>query len=298
MATTGYLIVITTALGSLVLMQHLFDNLRLTLISSVFLPYWVISTTTIYAEGPAVLCFLIGVWVLRDFRKRPILLSLGILVAGYSLVIRPPSLFLAVPTLALIAWRLPGGNLSLSIRVTILLMLPFAIYLGWNWLTIHQLFPQGRLQSADMEAFRLRNPDPNHYTVQEFNFPFRGIVEGLTDPGEKISKKISVVGSIATAIVALVCATRMAIKEGDPQRRALATGFAAALFLYLLFHSMLWPLASYKYIDRYLSGANVVIDWAIFLERPLRWPWILALAIGGVIFAAHMGGYQPFGGRL
>jgi hypothetical protein len=287
-AVTGYVIVLASGLGALALVQRLFDNLRLTLIFAVFLPYTIITTSTIYSEAPNIICLLLGFWAVRDYRHKPWLVCLGALIAGYCLVIRPPAVFLVLPVLPLLAWKLPGGSFGLGVLVAVLIMVPFSLYLTWNAVTIHELLPQRRLSLEDMKVFASRNPA--HYLYGEYNFPFRGTIEGLTDPGEKLAKKFSVLECIATALLALAVLARTAWRDADPQRRVIATAFGLSLGIYLLFHVSLFPVISYKYLDRYVAGANLMIDWALFSQLPLRWGWIAAMALTGVLIASNAGG--------
>ncbi len=147
---SGYVVVAISATACLFLIQYLFNDFRLSLIACVFLPYWITTTCTIYAEAPTMLCFLIGVWVLRDFRDQPRILYLGVFIAGYSVVLRQSAGFFVIPFLVIMAWKSPGGTLLAATEILCVAMLPLGIYLAWNWITIHEFFPQFKLHR---EAF-------------------------------------------------------------------------------------------------------------------------------------------------
>jgi hypothetical protein len=295
MVVAGYVVVVFCGLASIALIQYLFDDFRLSVIFTVFLPFCITTTSTIFSEAPTVLCFLCGLWVLRDFRDRPAILALGVLVAGYALVIRQSALFSTLPFLFVFAWQTPGGNFWRAMKISALALVPFVIYLSWNWLTIHQLFPQYRLQQLTFAAELASNPNPAHYSHRMYDIPFRSLIAGLTDPSERISKRASEIFSTAVAFIALGCLTGTAWREKGRPRGVLALAFFAGMLPYVFFLLSLGGNFGYKWMERHLSEINPMIDWALFYHRPLRWPWIFLLIVMGVVFAMATGQGGHFG---
>ena len=289
MVWSGYLIVTTSAVLSLILIQYLFDDFRLSLITCVFLPYTITTTCTIFAEAPTMLCFLVGLWVLRDFRDRPVLLYLGIIVAGYCLVLRQSAGFFVIPSLVIIAWGSLGGTLFGIIRIACAALLPIAIYLLWIWVTIHQLFPQYKLHR---EAFLLElgvAHNTGRYSTTMLGIPFQSLIAGLTDSHERIGKRLSVLITVGTAFLALGLLMWTLRREGKSELGILALAFASALAVHMIFHFSLGGVFGYKWLDRHFSQLNPIIDWALFYQRNLRWPWIVFLVVSGVVFAVGTG---------
>jgi len=303
METAGYVVVMLSGIGCLFFMQYLFDDFRLTVIFTVFMPAWIMSTSTIFSEAPTMLCFLTGFWAVRDLRERPGLFYLAILVAGYALVIRQTSFLFLMPVLFLLAWRFPGGNLRRAIGTCAVASVPILGYLAWNWFTIHQLFPQAKLHHEELlhlvqEKIETDHADPARYSRTMFDVPFHSFVAGITDPTERLGKRISAMGIVGTTIAALAALLLTAWKYRGTPRGLIAAAFGIALLFHLLFHVSLGGNFGYRWLDRHMSPLSPIIDWVLFYHRPLRWIWIILLIIGGVVFAANTGigvrGFGPF----
>lgn len=289
MVVSGYVVVGVCALASLALIQYLFDDFRLSLISCVFLPYWIATTSTIFSEAPTVLCFLIGLWVLRDFPNRPLPLLLGILALGYCLVIRQTAGIFVIPFLFVLAWKYRGGSFFRAVMLTVIALVPIAVYLAWNWMTIHQFFPQYKLHRESLLAEIASHPDPGRYSPTMFDFPFHSLVAGLTDPSERIWKRLDVLVTMGIVFAALVCLLQVIWREKMKEKGVLAIAFTVALLVHTLFLVSLGGDYGYKWLDRHFSQINPIIDWALFYGRPLRWIWIAALVVAGVVFAISTG---------
>lgn len=294
MVIAGYVVVGLSAVASLFLIQYLFDDFRLSLISTVFLPFIITTTCTIFSEAPTILCFLIGYWVLRDFRHRPVILGLGLMAAGYAIIIRQPALLTTMPFLFVFAWRNPGGGFWKAVGTCCVASVPLILYLIWNWFTIHEFFPQYKLQHENMFKELAANPNPGHYSAQMYDLPFRSLINGLTDPSERIWKRISEVVTTLIALTALGCLIRTAWRERGNSRGILALAFLAAMVPYFLLLLCLGGNFGYKWMERHLSEINPIIDWALFYHRPLRWVWIALLVVAGVTFAIGTGQGGPF----
>ena len=76
----------------------------------------------------------------------------------------------------------PGGSFLKSVVTCAIASLPLALFLAWNWFTIHQFFPQFKLQHENLMLEIARNGDPGHYSAQMYDLPFRSLINGLTDP--------------------------------------------------------------------------------------------------------------------
>ena len=294
MVISGYIVVTVCAIASLFLIQHLFGDFRLSLISTVFLPYWIATTSTIFSEAPTELCFLVGLWAFLRGQDRPVLFLLAILFAGYALVVRQNAGLFVMPFIFIMAWQFRGDRFLRACGLAALAMVPIAIYLTWNWLTIHQLFPQTKLHLESLRAEVAAHPDPARYSTTLFDYPFHGLIAGLTDPSERIFKRLSVVATLLVVAAALGCLVATIRREKLKPTGIMATAFTAALLVHLLFLVSIGGDYGYKWLDRHLSQLNPIIDWALFYHRPLRWPWIAFLVIAGVIFAISTGIGRPF----
>jgi hypothetical protein len=288
MVFSGYIVVGVCGIAAMFLIQHLFNNLRLSLISVVFLPYWITTTSTIFSEAPTVLCFLIGLWGLRDCQHRPGLLVLAVIVAGYALVIRQNAGIFVMPFIFLMGWKYPGGSFLRACGLVALAGIPIALYLTWNWLTIHQLFPQLKLHRESLLG-EIANSPPGRYSPTMFDVPFHGLIAGLTDPDERVGKRLSVLATVIVVFLALACLVRVIWREKLKPTGVLALAFAAALIVHLGFLVSLGGNFGYKWLDRHLSQINPIIDWALFYPRPLRWLWIALMVVLGVLFAISTG---------
>jgi hypothetical protein len=294
MVTSGYIVVTVCAIASLFFIQYLFDDFRLSLISVVFLPYWITTTSTIFSESPTVLCFLIALWALRDLQARPLLLGLMMIIAGYALVIRQNAGLFVIPFIFIMGLKYPGGSFLRACVLVALAGITITIYLLWNWLTIHQLFPQVKLHRESLLAEIAAHPDPARYSPTMFDVPFHSLVAGLTDPSERIGKRLSVAATLLVVFSALGCLIAVIRREKFSRTGVLALAFTAALLVHLLFLVSLGGDYGYKWLDRHLSQINPIIDWALFYHRPLRWIWIALLTLLGVIFAISTGIGGPF----
>lgn len=294
MVTSGYIVVGFCAIASLFLIQYLFDDFRLSLLSVIFLPYWITTTSTIFSEAPTELCFLAGLWAFLRGQNRPILFILAIIFAGYALVVRQNAGIFVIPFIFIMAWQFRRDLFLRACGLVALAGIPIIIYLLWNWFTIHQLFPQTKLHLESLRAEVALHPDPSRYSTTLFDYPFHSLYAGLTDPSERIFKRLSVVATLLivfTAIGSLIATIR---RDKLNPTGIMAIAFLAALLVHFLFLVSLGGDYGYKWLDRHLSQANPIIDWALFYHRPLRWIWIALLTIAGVIFAISTGVGTPF----
>jgi hypothetical protein len=289
MPTAGYIVVTLCGLASVLLIQHLFHDFRLSLLSVIFLPYWITTTSTIFSEAPTELCFLIALWAFLRGQTRPRLFLLAILLAGYALVVRQNAGIFVIPFIFIMGWKYPGGNFLRACALVALALIPIALYLTWNWLTIHQLFPQTKLHLESLRAEVAAHPDPSRYSTTLFDYPFHSLYAGLTDPSERIFKRLSVVATLLVVAAALACLAADIRREKLQPTGVLALAFTAAIGIHLLFLVSIGGDYGYKWLDRHLSQLNPALDWALFYQRPLRWPWIALLTLAGVIFAISTG---------
>ncbi len=100
--------------------------------------------------------------------------------------------------------------------------------------------------------------------------------------------------TVATAFLALGILCVTAWRQNGNELGVLALAFATALAVHMIFHFSLGGVFGYKWLDRHFSQLNPIIDWALFYQRNLRWPWIAFLVIVGVIFAIGTGPGTPY----
>jgi len=172
----GEAVTALSGLACIVLVQYLFDDVRLSVLSAVFLPWAIIAGVGIASEWPTCLCFLLGLWAMRDARRWSPLYILGLLAAGYSLVLRPSALFLIMPFLALWAWREPRGGLRHAVTVMAVASMPYLAALGWNWLSIRQLFPEQPLQQELLQIYRREAAHPECYSWHLLGLPGQSLL--------------------------------------------------------------------------------------------------------------------------
>jgi len=295
MVTAGYVVVGVSAVGALFLLQYLFDDFRLSLVATVFLPFFITTSCTIFSEPSTMLCFLLGVWALRDFRDRPLVLGLGLWVAGYAVVIRQPALLTTMPFIFIYAWRAPGGGFWKATGYCTVAGVPLLLYLAWDWFTIHEFFPQYPLQHENLLKEIASTRDPSHYVARMYDWPFHSLINGVTDPGERPWKKLSEIATTIIGLVALGRLARIAWTLRREERGLLPLAFLAGMVPYFLLLLCLGGNFGYKWMERHLSEINPIIDWTLFYHRPLRWGWIALLVVAGVIFAIGTGAGGHFG---
>jgi hypothetical protein len=286
---SGHIVVALSAVLAVVLVQYLFDDFRLTIIFTFFFPWWITTSVAIFSEPPIVLCFLVAVWALRDARPWSVPWVLGLLVGGYGIVIRQTAFCLLMPFLLVYEYNRARGSRLSTFAAAVIIMLPFVVYLSWNALTIHELFPQLKLQQEFMAG--IDQSADHRYSDRTVDIPFKGLITALTDPGQSRGKKLDVLATLAFVLTAFVCLVqRIRRPATDPERR-LAEAFAATLAVYFLFHMSIGGVNSFRAFERYLCPIGIIAEWAIFYRRPLRWPFILVLLVYCVAFdsSVHVG---------
>jgi hypothetical protein len=289
MILSGLIVSAGGSILSVFLFHHLFRDFRLSLMFTIFLPWWIAANYTIVSEGAAMACFLVGVWALRDHPDNALLLILGLLVAGFSVVIRQTALFYVYPFIFLYALLQPGQGLAKAVLYSVIAIVPFAAYLAWNWVNIHMLFPQLRMQQETTAIFLSELHHPQWYGSSNITWPFRSLIVGTLDPEQNFWKKLSSDFSVLVALVAVVAMCARAAADKGKAVFPLHTAIAVALFCHVGFHLCVGNVAGFKWQDRYMSQINPLIDYALFFNQPLRTPWIICAALGGTLFAAATG---------
>jgi hypothetical protein len=289
MILSGFIVSDAGTILSVFLFHHLFRDLRLSLMFTIFLPWWIAANYTIVSEGAAMACFLVGIWALRDHANNTILLILGLLIAGFSVVIRQTALFYVYPFVFLYTFLQPGQGPFKAILYSLVTVIPFAAYLSWNWFNIHMLFPQLRMQEETTAIFLSEVRHPQWYGSSSINWPFHSLIVGTFDPGQNFWKKISSNFSVVVALVAVVALFARAISDKGKPAFPLHAAMAVALLGHVAFHICVGNVNGFRAEDRYMSQINPLIDYALFFHRPLRTPWIILAAAGGTLFAAATG---------
>jgi hypothetical protein len=293
---TGEMLAVVSALLCLVLVQYLFDDVRLTILSTVFLPWTITVSISVASEWPTCLCLLIALWTLRDARRWSAPFCLGVLIGGYALLLRPPAMFFAMPLLGLWVWREPGGGLLRAIAVLALASVPYAALLTWNGLTIHDLFPEKPLQQDLLEVYRGLSTHPQYYSWHLLNPPGRSVLGGLLDPGTKPVKKVLTVVCLVLYLLALIRLIRLSLAATpiDELTRRQALALAGALAASLLFYLCVGGDFGFRALGRYMIIANIAVVLGLFHHRPLRWPWLVLLALICLLYATLTGGDNAF----
>lgn len=288
-ALAGLIIAWSAGLGSILLFHYLFREFRLTVIFTVFLPYWMATTSTIWSEGPTIFCFLVGVLAMVKLQTRQPLFWLCLLVAGYGIVLRQTMVWALIPFLAVYGWRHPELGWKKNGLILAVTLFPLLLYLEWNWITVHELFPQAASQAFytyEMVDFR---PNAAHYHRQLLDWPGYSVFAGLTDPRESGLKKGVVLTTIALVGAAAVLLVRAARAEKAEEISCLDWAFAVALLLFFLFHLGVGGTAGFCALDRYVAQLNPIMVYGLFYRRPLRWGWIALLGAAGLYFAVNIG---------
>lgn len=285
MTASGYVVVILSAIGTILLVQRLFDDFRLTILFVCFFPWWITTTSEILSEAPVDLCFLLGLWALRDARPWSLLFFLGLIAAGYGIVVRQTALFLLVPFAAVFAFRLGKNDWRWAASAAALVLLPLLALLAWNWFAIGTLSPQSALQREFMQTLNAQTADPSRYSPRMIDWPGRGLLEGLTDPHQPAAKKAMILAALALTVLAFVRLAGLARSTWTTPVGLTATAFAAGLLVFAAFHLCIGGISGYRALDRYLSQLVVVIDWGLFYRRNLRWPWIVLVCLVFLVYA-------------
>jgi hypothetical protein len=285
MTASGYVVVMLSAAATILLVQYLFDDFRLTILFVCFFPWWITTTSEILSEGPVDLCFLLGFWAMRDARPWSFLYFLGLIACGYGIVIRQTALFLILPFVIVFAFRQEKNDWRRAAVAGGMTLLPLLALLTWNEVAVGQILPQSALQREFMQTLNAQTPDPARYSQRMVDWPARGLLEGLTDPHQPASKKIMIVAALALTGLAFACLVFLARTSWSTPVGITATAFAAGLLIYTAFHLCIGGISGYRALDRYLSQLVIVIDWGLFYRRNLRWPWIVLLCLFFLIYA-------------
>ena len=290
----GCIVVAMSVVGVLFLTQYLFEDLSLTCISTVFMPYWVATTACVMSEAPTIFCFLLGLLAWRKIDPATPWFWLLIFVSGYSGVLRQTALFSLFPFLAVYALGRFRGDLRWVGAILLTASLPILVYLSWNWLTIHQLFPQYGPQVGFMNILVDATPHPERYHRVLLDQPFYSMWAGLTDPSQNLFKKAFVISTTIVACGALLLLFLRA-RNSVGEDALMAWAFFAALVGHVAFHVCVGGIFGFSGWDRYVSQLNPVICWALFYRVSLRWHWIALLGLLSMLAAINVGaGYNNF----
>jgi hypothetical protein len=283
MAVSGYVIVLLSAAGTIVLVQYLFDDFRLSVLFVCFYPWWITTTSEILSEGPVGLCLVLGYWAMRDARPWSALYLLGLLAAGYGIIIRQTAVFMLLPFVAVFAFRQGRNDWRWGAGAAVVALTPLAVYLAWNWLSIGELLPQAALQKEYMQ--QLNQINAAHYAPRMLDWPGRSLWDGLTDPHQPLAKKAMILAALVLTVLAGCRLVALARASRDDVTGLTATAFAAALATYLAFHLCIGGISGFRALDRYLSQLVFIIDWGLFYRTRLRWPWIALLCAFFLVYA-------------
>jgi hypothetical protein len=283
MTVSGYVVVLLSAASALVLVQYLFDDFRLSVLFVCFFPWWITTTSEILSEGPVTLCVALGYWAMRDARPWSALYVLGLVAAGYGIIIRQTAVFLILPLVAVMVFRQGRNDWRGAFAAIAVALLPLALYFTWNWLSIGQLMPQSALQKEFMQQADQINPA--RYPSRMFDLPGRSLLNGLTDPWQPVGKKAMIALALALTLTAGVRLALTARASWNNTTGITATAFAAALAVYLAFHLCIGGFSGYRALDRYLSQLAIIINYGLFYRVQLRWPWIALICAFFLVYA-------------
>jgi hypothetical protein len=134
------------------------------------------------------------------------------------------------------------------------------------------------------------DPDrQRYYPHTNFAFPTSSLVGGLLDPHEHLGKKAMALLAFLISTAALFALVRRAQTEPDAEQRVLAIGFFIALGCYFGFSLCVGGNFGYWGLERYMSQANLILCWALFYRQPVRWPWIVVMAAGFLLYSFFTG---------
>lgn len=285
MVLTGYLVSWLSALGSIFLFHKIFRNFRSTLLYTTFVPSWLMTSTLIMSEGLTFLLMLTAIWAFRE-RALPQRLLLLVL-AGFLLVVRYPAVFFLVPFLLASSWHRRDDWRRLLAYAGACAVLPLA-YLVWTGATLHEFFPQQRGQLA----FFL--DEAGDYPARILTWPGQSLLHGLALAGVPLAKKLSVLASLVLLGVVTVrffawgaqCELR---EQSDSPGLELAQPFGWACAAHLLFHLCVGSSFGFSSFDRYVSQLDPLVVRGLAGDRQVRWVWIVAATVVGVVFAGLTG---------
>jgi hypothetical protein len=285
MALTGYLVSWLSALGSIFLFHKIFRNFRSTLLYTIFVPYWLVTSTFIMSEGLTFLLMLTAVWAFRERALPQRLLFLAL--AGFMLVVRNPAVFFLVPFLIASWWHRRDDWRRLLAYAGASAALPLA-YLAWTGVTLHEFFPQQR------GALALVLQTAGDFPARILTWPGQSLLHGLALAGIPLAKKLSVLASL----VLLVGVTVRLFAWGshsDLRNHADSTGldlaqpFGWACMAHLFFHLCIGGSFGFSSFDRYVSQLDPLLVRGLAGDRQVRWVWIGVATVVGVLFAGLTG---------
>jgi hypothetical protein len=285
LTVSGYVVAWGGALASVALFHATWRSDRLTAIYTIFVPGWVSASSRIMSEGCTLALFLVAILALtRATGWRQLLL---LVVAGYAIVVRNTAIVFLLPLV--IAWSLARPRATakqLALRL-LAVLLPVAIYLAYNEATIGLLLPQ--VSSARRY---LATASGGHYPPSLLTWPGHSLLLGLTQPGENVFKRLSVLASLG--LIAFAVRELLRRRPGDsPGASRLAFALGVGTAAHLAFHLCVGGSFGYSSFDRYVSHVNPALVIGLFGTRRLRWPCIVALAVVGVTFAGLTGTPPP-----
>jgi hypothetical protein len=293
MTLTGHLLVIGCSIGSIVLMQYLFNDLRTTIIYVFFFYGFMNATSTYYimSEAGVDACFLLCCAALLKSRPSSPLYWMGLFVGGFSVVIRQNAAFLIFPFIFVYTLANAPVTWRRVIWPNLVSLLPLVIYLAWNWVTIRELFPQAVLQHTMVHKIDMQFLGFSRDEL--FSPPFASIILGLGLSTVSLAKKINVALSLLLVAASLFCLYRR-VRLG-PQNRdfKLAASFLAGLGAYFIFHLCIGGISGFFFFDRYLSQASMIMTWALFYQTKFPWTGVALIALY-FTFVACFSGLGPY----
>jgi len=278
----GFFVSWLSSISSLILFHALFRNFRLTLFYVVFVPSWVASSALIMTEGLTFLLMLTAIWALHRESSLPRRLFL-LCIAGFVLIVRNTAIFFMLGFVSVWWWeqeRKRFGWARLLAYGLAVAALPLA-YFAWTLVTIGELFPQLRGQIAYFVLEAQRG-----YSNHLLAWPGQALLHGLTLSDVPMTKKLSVISSLILCIAIIL---RYQFWRVGTVARDLARPFAAASFAHLLFHLCVGGAFGFSSFDRYVSHIDPLLAKGVAGERQLRWFWIAAASLLGILFAGLTG---------
>lgn len=196
-------------------------------------------------------------------------------------------MFFLVPFLLASSWHRRDDWRRLLAYAGACAVLPLA-YLVWTGATLHEFFPQQRGQLA----FFL--DEAGDYPARILTWPGQSLLHGLALAGVPLAKKLSVLASLVLLGVVTVrffawgaqCELR---EQSDSPGLELAQPFGWACAAHLLFHLCVGSSFGFSSFDRYVSQLDPLVVRGLAGDRQVRWVWIVAATVVGVVFAGLTG---------
>jgi len=264
------------SLLSILLFHLIFRDFRMSIIYSIFLPVFVVSSAVISSHGLALFFILIAVYAIK-LPNQSFYRFILLLLSGYGIIVRYTAAFFIYPLIFFVYIKSKNRSMKNILYDIVAVSTLFAAYLFWNYSTIRVLFPQAIIQERDFILNAYAN-----FPHSLYSYPGHSLILGFFDPHFSFLKKISILAHIFLVIIVINNYIRKVKNKKD--ENIYDFPFFLILLITLGFNLCVGSQYGFSSFERYLLIINPIIVYGLFDKKPLKWHWIFLLLVLGIVY--------------